>query len=246
MPKTPHSSAKMGGNRTGVQMSPIDIKKMLAGLEGPLAQPTSEGDESGMTAIRTRYIAESDPVGSVPPPGTAKGAVKTGAKMLAGKNPQVLLDKLAERLAFERTGTRLYEALMAKCKAGGGAVVSLDRVIEICGEEARHFKLVHECIETLGGDPTAQTPSADLAGVECVGLMQVLTDPKTTLAQSLHAILVAELTDNAAWEELVVLAREMGNTDMAAQFEEAQNAEREHLQTVQQWHQTLTLAEANA
>lgn len=244
MPKTTQSSAKMGGNRTGIQMSPMDVKKMLAGVDSPLARPTSEGNESAMAELRTRYIKESDPVGSVPPPGTAKGALKSGAKMLTGKKPQVLLDKLAERLAFERTGTRLYEALMAKCTADGGAVVSIDRVMEICREEARHFKLVHECIETLGGDPTAQTPSADLAGVESAGLMQVLTDPKTTLAQSLHAMLVAELTDNAAWDELVVLTREMGNEDMAKQFEGAQQAEREHLQTVKDWHQELTLSEA--
>lgn len=246
MPKSTQSGAKTGGNRTGIQMSPMDVKKMLAGLDSPLARPTSEGDETGMAELRTRYINESDPVGSVPPPGTAKGALKSGAKMLTGKKPQVLLDKLSERLAFERTGTRLYEALMAKCSADGGAVVSIDRVMEICREEARHFKLVHQCIETLGGDPTAQTPSADVAGVESMGLMQVLTEPKTTLAQSLHAILVAELTDNAAWEELVVLARQMGNEDMAAQFEEAQAREAEHLETVKQWHQQLTLAEANA
>jgi len=110
----------------------------------------------------------------------------------------------------------------------------------------RHFKLAHQCIDTLGGDPTVQTPCADIAGVESVGLVQVLTDPKTTLSQSLHAILVAELTDNAAWDELVVLAREMGDEDMATQFEQAREAEREHLQTVKGWHQELTLAEANA
>jgi rubrerythrin len=236
----------MGGNRTGIQMSPMDIKKMLSGMDGPLGQPTSEGDETRMAELRTSYIAEADPVGSVPPPATAKGALKSGAKMLTGKRPQVLLDKLSERLAFERTGTRLYEALMAKCKADGGAVVSLERVEHFCEEEARHFKLVHQCIETLGGDPTVQSPCADIAGVESVGLVQVLTDPKTTLAQSVHAILVAELTDNVAWDELVVLAREMGNEDMAAQFMEAQEAEREHLETVKQWHQELTLAEAKA
>jgi rubrerythrin len=245
MPKSTQQSAKMGGNRTGIQMSPMDIKKMLAGMDGPLGRPTSEGDESAIEELRTRYIAEADPVGSVPPPATAKGALKSGATMLTGKKPQVLLDKLAERLAFERTGTRLYEALMAKCKADGGAVVSLARLEHFCEEEARHFKLVHQCIETLGGDPTVQTPSADLAGVEAVGLVQVLTDPKTTLAQSLHAILVAELTDNAAWDELVELARAMGNADMASQFEGAQKAERAHLETIKQWHRELTLAEAN-
>lgn len=237
---------RMGGNRTGIQMSPVDIKKMLAGMDGKLGRPTSEGDESAIAELRGRYIAEADPVGSVPPPATAKGALKSGAQMLTGKKPQVLLDKLGERLAFERAGTRLYDALMAKCRADGGAVVDPERLMHFRDEEAQHFKLVHQCIETLGGDPTVQSPCADVAGVESAGLVQVLTDPKTTLAQSLHAILVAELTDNAGWDELVVLAKEMGQTDMATQFAQAQQAEREHLQAVKQWHQELTLNEANA
>ena len=238
--------ARMGGNRTGIQMSPVDIKKMLAGMDGALGRPTSEGDETAIADLRGRYIAEADPVGSVPPPATAKGALKTGAKMLTGKKPQVLLDKLSERLAFERSGTRLYEAMLAKCKGNGGAVVDPQRLAHFHEEEARHFKLLHQCIETLGGDPTVQSPDADVTGVESMGLVQVITDPATSLAQSLHALLVAELADNAAWEELVVLAREMGQTDMAEQFAQAEKAEREHLQTLKAWHRKLTLNEANA
>ena len=61
---------------------------------------------------------------------------------------------------------------------------------------------------------------------------------------ALHAILVAELADNDAWEELVSLAQEMGQDEMAAQFEEARDAEREHLATVRKWHQEDTLNEA--
>jgi hypothetical protein len=34
--------------------------------------------------------------------------------MLGGKEPIVFLDKLGERAAFERSGTRLYETLIAK------------------------------------------------------------------------------------------------------------------------------------
>lgn len=238
--------AKLGGNRTGVQMSPLHTKNMLAGMDGPLGRPSPEGDESAMVDLRRRYIAEADPVGSVPPPATVKGTLKTGVQMMTGKKPQVLLDRLSERLAFERTGTRLYEALLVKCMADGGAVVSAEQVRHIHDEEARHFKLVHECVESLGGDPTVQSPCADVAGVESVGLVQVVTDPKTSLAQSVHAILVAELADNAAWDELTTLARELGQTSMAERFAGAQQTEREHLDKVKHWHQQLTMNEANA
>ena len=204
MPKA-KTESKMGRNRTGVQMAPNEIEKMLSALDSPLARPTADGDESAIAELRSRYISQSGPVGSVPPPGSAKGALKAGAQMLTGGRPQVLLDKLAERLAFERSSTRVYDALVTKCRADGAAGVPADRLVQIRDEEARHFKLLSECIEQLGGDPTAQTPAADVVGVESAGIMQVVTDPKTTFAQSLHAILVAELADNAAWDELLKL-----------------------------------------
>jgi rubrerythrin len=236
----------IGKNRTGVQMSPIQIDKMLAGMDSKLAMPSSSGDESAIAELRAGYIAEADPLGSVPPPATVKGAVKSGAKMMMGERPQVLLDKLGERLAFERTGTRLYEALINKCEASkDSGIIEVARLKHFHDEEARHFALVAQCMEQLGADPTAQTPCADVAGVESLGLLQVVTDPKTTPAQSLHAIVIGELTDNAGWDELIVLAEELDMEDMAEQFMEAREHEREHLQTVRGWHEQLTLAQAS-
>jgi len=247
MAKTPtRKDPAIGKNRTGVQMSPIDIEKMLAAMDTKLAKPSSSGDESELAKLRASYIAEADPVGSVPPPVTMKGAAKSGMKMLKGERPQVLLDKLGERLAFERSGTRLYEALINKCEASpDSGIIDLGRLKHFHDEEARHFALIAECMEKLGADPTAQTPCADLAGVESMGLLQVVTDPKTTPAQSLHAILVAELTDNAAWDELIVLADELDMDELSGQFAEARDNEREHLETVRQWHEQLTLDQAS-
>ncbi|HUP29289.1 MAG TPA: ferritin-like domain-containing protein [Usitatibacter sp.] len=237
---------ELGMNRTGLQVSPVHMKKMVEVTE--LTQPSSDGDEAVANAMRATYIAEADPVGTMPPPATVKGAIKSGIKMMAGKRPQVFLDKLGERLAFERTGTRLYAALIAKCEAPheGAAAVSLEQLRRFQQEEAEHFALVKESIEQLGGDPTTQTPCADVAGVESMGLMQVVTDPKTTINQSLHAILVAELADNAAWDELIVLARAMGHDEMAVRFEAASAHEMEHLETIRQWHQDATLQDAKA
>jgi len=239
-------AATIGKNRTGIHMSPIDVEEMISAIDSDLVVPSSDGDESAIADLRATYISEADPVGSVPPPATLKGAAKSGAKMMMGERPQLLIDKLGERLAFERTGTRLYEALINKCEAADdNGVIALDQLKHFHDEEARHFRLVGECIESLGGDPTAQTPCADVAGVESLGLLQVVTDPQTNVAQSLHAILVAELADNDAWDELIMLAEKFGMADMAEQFEEARQNEREHLTAVRKWHQELTLAEAN-
>jgi ferritin-like protein len=193
---------------------------MLENIE--LTKPP-RGDERDLAKMRLEFARESDPVGSIPeptPPGIAA----------------VLMDKLGERLAFERSGTRLYDALMVKCSGDRSKKISLQEIKHIRDEEAMHFALVGAAIQTLGGDPTAQTPSADVAGVEGMGLMQVLTDPKTTVAQALHAILVAEMTDNAAWDELIELTGLAGNDDLVARFSKARDSEQEHLEKVKGWY----------
>ena len=220
---------EVGMNHSGMLVAEDGGQKMLENMA--LTKP-SGGDERELAKIRLQYAKESDPVGSLPEP------------QQLGMNA-VLMDKLGERLAFERAGTRLYDALMVKCAADGSAGIPAKELKHIRDEEATHFALIGAAIQSLGGDPTAQTPSAHVAGVEGMGLMQVLNDPKTTVVQALHAILVAEMTDNAAWEELVELVTEAGNDDLVERFTEARDEEQEHLEKVQGWYKAATLASAN-
>ena len=227
----------VGMNRTGIQMSPIDSRAMqdaertLAGVD--------HGDESAMADMRSDYIINADALGSVPLPGTFTGAFNMGVHMLKGESPHILLDKLGERLAFERTGTRLYDALITKCDVmlNGNISMTIADLEQIRADEARHFLLIADAIDSLGGDPTSQTPSADLAGVESMGLVQVLNDPRTSIAQSLHAIVTAELSDKAGWETLIALADEHDLVEMVDDFTHALNQEREHLALVQTWYE---------
>jgi rubrerythrin len=232
----PYHNEHVGMNRTGVQMSPIDTKAMLNVDESERGEA---GDESAMADVRSAYIAEADGLGSIPLPGTVTGALTMGAQMIKGDSPQILLDKLGERLAFERTGARLYDALITKCEVMLDEQISmaLEDLASIRADEARHFLLLKDAIESLGGDPTAQTPSADLVGIESMGLVQVLNDPRTSLAQSLHAIVTAELADKAGWETLIALADEHELSDMVNDFTLALNEEREHLALVQTWYE---------
>ena len=231
----------MGMNKTGMQMSPLDAAEMKTAIPDSM-MPSTSGDDRALSDMRSRYITEAEPVGSVPLPGTMVGAVTTGLEMMAGNQPALLLDKLGERLAFERTGTRLYDALITKFEAlqDGSTSMTLADLQQIRQDEARHFSIVAEAIESMGGDSTTQTPCADLAGVESSGLMQVVTDPRTTIAQSLHAILVAELTDNAGWEMLLALAEDQGQAAMMTDFSLALTEERTHLQRVQKWFEEAT------
>jgi rubrerythrin len=232
----PSQTEHVGMNRTGIQMSPIDSKAMQ---DVDPAMAGDQGDESALAELRNAYILDADSLGSVPLPGTISGAVNMGVSMLKGDSPQILLDKLGERLAFERTGTRLYDALITKCEAmlEGDISMTIEDLEQIRADEARHFLLISDAIESLGGDPTSQTPSADLAGVESMGLVQVLNDPRTSIAQSLHAIVTAELSDKAGWETLVALADEHELSDMVNDFTAALNEEREHLALVQTWYE---------
>jgi len=226
-------SAKMGLNRTGVQMSPKDSPEMKKIAEETGADVP--GDAGELARERAAYVSGAERIGSVPLPGTAKGAVKTGIEKMTGKNPEVFLDKLGQRLAFERSGVRLYEALLAKAEGLNLPHEIRAKLEHFKKEEAEHMQIVKECMETLGADPTAMTPCADVAGVSAIGPLQVLTDPRTNFAQSLDAMLTIELTDNAAWELLIELAEKLGQEEMATRFRHALTQEEHHLETVKSW-----------
>jgi ferritin-like metal-binding protein YciE len=233
----------IGRNRTGVQTSP-QLSKEMNDLVQPVSAETA--DASPLNEVRLLYIREADPLGSIPPPATIKGAVKTAAKLLQGERPQAFIDKLAERLAYERSGTRLYDAVIAKFMAHEGELqnASLQEVTEIRNEEASHAALIRTCLEQLGADPTAQTPSADLVGVATAGFLQAAADPRTTLAQTLQVALAAELVDVASWEMLISMAEQMGQDGMVERFRRALDHETEHVAKVRGWCESLTLSAA--
>jgi hypothetical protein len=235
----------VGMNRTGLDMAPLSKGDMIDYAQAEAGRaPESDG---AFEAVHMAYIEEAERLGSVPVPATIKGMAATAAQKMTGKNPEVLIDKLGERLAFERAGTRLYEAMLLKCSVADDTnnpidVAALGRIRD---DEEMHFHLVHKFIEGLGADATAMTPCADVVGVQGLGLMQVISDPRTTVAQALNALLTAELTDNASWELLVELAEQTGHKDMATEFSAALESERQHLVMVKGWLREAVLQEAS-
>lgn len=215
----------IGENRTGIEVHPRRTASMLTVMaEFP---PTSRGSAEDIAEVRIPYNREARPAGSMPP--------------VAGKRVSedviALLDKLGARLAFERTGVRLYEALLMKHKARGGfdggpARADLEKIHE---EEYQHFVLLRRAVESLGGDPTAVTPSANLEATLSKGALDVILDPRTRLYEALHGALVAELNDNEGWETLILVARDAGFDDLVDNFARALREEEEHLQKVRRW-----------
>lgn len=224
-------ASKMGHNRTGAQMSPKDTERQLDALKH--FPPDVPGNPSQLLNARREEATEAGRIGSVPIPGSAKGMLKSTFEKLLGKNPEVLINKLGERLAYERTGVRLYEATIAKAqsaeKVDQGLVTTLQ---QIRNDEEEHFQLLVSALEKLGADPTAMTPDADVSGVIALGVMQVLTDPRTDIPQSLNALLTIELADNAAWELLIELSEQAHQKDIAANFKKALVQEERHLATI--------------
>lgn len=224
-------AAKLGHNFTGAQMSPDDTQKMLEYTERrPADVPGSAAELKQMRELMNR---EEGDIGSVPVPGSAKGMLKTTFDKVLGNNPELLVDKLGERLAYERTGVRLYEALIAKamaCESGGAELVPT--LQQIRNDEQAHMFLLINAIETLGADPTAMTPCADVVGVIGSGPLKVITDPRTNMAQALNAILAIELADNAAWELLIKLAEQSGHPKIARSFDNALVEEERHVNTI--------------
>jgi rubrerythrin len=222
-------------NRTGIALAPRLASEMIAGTKK--FPPSSKGDERGVSRMRVRYAQEAEPVGSVPPPVGVRAALKSVVKAVAGRRPTTMLDKLGERLAFERSGVRLYEALLSKHQAygsfdGGPTLGDLKHIRE---DELRHFEMLRAAIQALGGDPTAVTPSANVQSTASKGIEAVLVDPRTDLLQCLEQILVAELADNECWEGLVELARLAGDERLAKKMSEALEEEQEHLRNVRKW-----------
>jgi hypothetical protein len=262
-----------GPNRTGTTAAPDGLKLMLDAVDE--FSPPETIDTSLMEGERKAYIVEADSVGSIPP---AQGAAAVPSGDLDADLMNVFLDKLGERIAFERTGTRLYDALIVKYlafhdaggsgsnkgaraarasgkadrgdgnggAAGAAGAFGLEVLRKIRADELSHFQLLCESMKSLGGDPTAQTPCADVVGTASAGILQVVSDPRTTLAQSLNAVLSAELTDNASWELLCELAEEAGHAEMAKKFEGALANEAEHLATVRGWLESLVMSAPNS
>jgi ferritin-like protein len=221
-------------NRTGLAVSPEMAQELQETV--PKANPEAI-TEDGLAVTRASYAEDAEPVGTMPPPANLGGAVRSMAKALTGKNALAFMDKLGARLAFERSGVRLYQGLIAKHEVhgawkGGPSLADLEHIRD---EEYEHFRLLNRVMTELGGDPTAMTPSADLHGVISEGLPCAIADPRTNLRESMEAILVAELVDNDCWETLIDLARSLGHDAQADEFEKALEHEMEHLENVRTW-----------
>ncbi|AFE07062.1 hypothetical protein COCOR_06690 [Corallococcus coralloides DSM 2259] len=154
-----------------------------------------------------------------------------------GPAPLLFVAQLRERLAFERTSSRLYAGLLVKTHALGSypGGPTPERLVELHNQELDHLNLIRECIYRLGVDAPQLTAHGDSADPRPHGLLRAVDDPCATLPDALRAVLISEILNNAGWAMLVDLAQELGPPDLAGAFREVLREETLHLEEVTTW-----------
>jgi bacterioferritin (cytochrome b1) len=157
-------------------------------------------------------------------------------KRLAAKNPEKLIDLLQERLTFERTSVLLYDRVLALIAASQDAQVRgmLDTMQAYRDEEAEHQQWLEEQIQALGGDVNKETELSRLVAAEARGIEQVIMHEGVEAHHLFHALMAAELVDNAGWDLLVALAEEADDDDALDAFAMRQAEEEDHLEYLRQ------------
>jgi rubrerythrin len=149
---------------------------------------------------------------------------------LARKNKDKVIDLLSERLCFERAGEKLYDKILERMQASRDPSISrmLDQMQEHRDQEKEHEEWLEECIRKLGGDDQELTDKARLVTQESKGIEEVIMkDPQ--LPHLFHALLAAELVDNAGWDLLVQLADEANDNAAKREFKKRLQEEEQHL-----------------
>jgi bacterioferritin (cytochrome b1) len=140
-----------------------------------------------------------------------------------------VIDVLNERLTFERAGVKLYDRVLEVMRTGGeGAARMLPEMEQHRSEEKEHEEWLEAQIRSLGGDAHAETDKSRLVTRESKGIEEVVMSD-AELPHLLHALLAAELVDNAGWDLLVQLADEAGDRDAKREFKKRLHEEEDHL-----------------
>ncbi len=151
-------------------------------------------------------------------------------KTLAQFNRGKLIDLLTERLTFERTGVELYDRVIEELRSATDpdSRSMLDKMQEFRDEEKEHEEWLEEQIRDLGGDAHASTELSRLVQRESTGIADVIMKDRD-IAHALHALLTAELADNAGWEVLVQVALEADDEEARRAFGRRLHEEEDHL-----------------
>jgi rubrerythrin len=174
----------------------------------------------------------------------ALGKRRNPMQKLAQRNSARILDLLGERMTFERAGVRLYDQILTRMRASAD-----ERIQAMCetmekhrAEEKEHEEWLGVQIRALGGNTEVMTEHSRLVEQESQGIEQVMRSDEN-IVHDFHALLSAELTDNAGWDLLKGLADELGDKDAKREFTRRLHEEEDHLLFVRKAMQMFALEE---
>lgn len=152
-------------------------------------------------------------------------------KKLAESHRDKLIDVLNERLTFERIGVQLYDRILGVL--GSARTEGADKIVsefrEIRNEEKEHEEWLEAQIRALGGTAHEDTEHSRLVVEESKGIGDVILRGEERLPHMIHALLAAELVDNAGWDLLVQLAGDAHDHEAKREFKHRLHQEEKHL-----------------
>lgn len=163
--------------------------------------------------------------------------------------PQHLLHEIRARLAFERRSTRLYEAFLDRLDTSPDTGPRSQRgalnratLVRFRNEEAAHFELLCESLESMGADPLAELGEVRVDNRAAMD-PSTLTSETIDTVQALDALLDAEQVDEAGWHHLVATAHDSGMDELAHRFEQAHSEEIGHVRQLRAWRAAIPTAQ---
>jgi rubrerythrin len=139
-----------------------------------------------------------------------------------------LIDLLSERLAFERAGVGLYDSVLDRLDSSTALWAFREELEKFRADEMEHRDWLASQIERLGGDPDVETDLALLVDQESAGI-QMIVAVDDVFSHAMHALLSAELMDNAGWELLIELADDADDREAREEFRVRLHQEENHL-----------------
>lgn len=153
---------------------------------------------------------------------------------MARSDSSLFIAKLEEAVLVESICVQLYDSLLDRAMHHHGNRAELVATFrQIRDEELAHVWTLIEALETVGVRArTALAEHPRTWGIAAQRVAQVLAQPDSTVPQCLHAMLIYELGEQAAWETLVTLVGAMGDDSWLRRFQAVLQDEQRHANTI--------------
>lgn len=150
---------------------------------------------------------------------------------LIDTNREKVLDLLTARVNFERVVVKLYDRVISRIEATGDTnfMRMMDELRKHRNEEKEHEEWLEEQIRRFGGDAHGTTEMSKLEETESAGIEKIILNGDPQLSHAMHALLMAELADNAGWDLLARLAAQAHDGEAKRAFRKRLYEEVDHL-----------------